>query len=425
MLEQVSNFDQEISFILGFAGSGKSTRLAKMADATTLVLTPTHKAAGVLQEKGVVNVYTIHSVLKLVPTLNQNFIPGKQRMQKLKKIGETNLDHIKTVFIDEFSMINQEILDLLLTVLPATCKVVIFGDPFQLPPVDGEPIDPELYTDNIEELTVQHRSEAPHIVETFMRFMQYIKDGSETNLTLNKNIKKGTLDGFNPATDRALAFTNNKVLELNTQISSLLGLDTEFAVGDSLLANSLTCEYSEESGTKLFPSLISKGKIKLDNQEGVLKEIEKFNSLQHIDMYPQCSIVVGGEVYEIYYDMQHYQTQKELKKAVEYWQDYVYKQNNIPEEINLASWCKDNKGAPGVKERARAWSMYLAHSNLVFSLQRPFATTVHKSQGSEFSTIYLAQNDIKQSIMNNYYLNYARLMYVALSRAIHNVIIVD
>jgi len=49
---------------------------------------------------------------------------------------------------------------------------------------------------------------------------------------------------------------------------------------------------------------------------------------------------------------------------------------------------------------------------------------VHKAQGQEFSRVFIAQDDIKGIIRGKYYLKYARLMYVALSRAIHKVVIV-
>ncbi len=178
MLEQVSNFDQEIEFVVGFAGSGKSTELAKRANKKTLVVVPTHKAAAVLMSKGVENVFTIHAVLGLVPTLNQNYVPGKQRMQKLKKVGSVDLSSIADIFIDEYSLINQEILDMLLDVLPAQANVTVFGDSSQLPTVDGEPIDPLVYTDNITKLTIQYRAEAPAVIETFMRFQNYIEEGT-------------------------------------------------------------------------------------------------------------------------------------------------------------------------------------------------------------------------------------------------------
>jgi ATP-dependent exoDNAse (exonuclease V) alpha subunit len=46
-----------------------------------------------------------------------------------------------------------------------------------------------------------------------------------------------------------------------------------------------------------------------------------------------------------------------------------------------------------------------------------FASTVHKAQGSEFDRVWIIKDDIQKSILNNYYDNYARMMYVAISRA--------
>jgi len=431
MLEQVSNFDQEIKFIEGFAGSGKSTELARKADSKTLVLTPTHKAAAVLQAKGVDNVYTIHSTLKLVPTLNQNYRPGKQKIQKLKKIGDTDLSALTDVFIDEYSMINQEILDLLLEVLPAECKVTVFGDPYQLPPVDGEPVEAGLYTDDITELTTQHRAEAPEVVETFMRFMNFIKSGKEMNLQFNKGIKRGTLDNFNPETDRALAYTNARVIQINTEIAEKLGLDREYNLGEKLVANVLDCILIDNTvpaaNGYIYPNCLSKGKLK-EGGELAMKvseteaNISKFGT--DLSDYQNCTIEHNGKNYSIYYDVEHYKNDQILKAEVDKAQAFVYANNDIPEDTPLVKWCQQNRQGKGVRERGWAWSKYIAHQNLVFNLQRPFATTIHKSQGSEFSTVYIAQEDIKKAIRNGYYVNYARLMYVALSRAIHKVVII-
>ncbi len=432
MLEQVSNFEQNIEFIEGFAGSGKSTELAKRTDDKTLVLTPTHKAASVLMSKGVMNVYTIHSTLKLVPTLNESYDPRKgQRIQKLKQIGKTSLSDIDNVFIDEFSMINQRILDLLLEILPATTKVTVFGDPYQLPPIDGEPIDALIYTDKITQLTTQHRAEAPEVVETFMRFMNYIKDGSEKDLTFNKNIEHGTIKDFNPDTDRALAYTNAKVIEINNEIAEVLKLPKDYSNGENLLTNGIDCILIDKDipavNGFIFPTCISKGKL----MEGDTLQLAMQKTQNDIDKwgtdlseFNTCTVEINGHNYSIYYDADHYANSKKLKSDIDKYQALVYEYNNISDDISLKQWCGQNRSAKYVKERGWAWSAFIKHQNLVFNLQRPFATTIHKAQGSEFSTVYIAQDDIKKSIYRGYYMNYARLMYVALSRAINKVIII-
>ena len=432
--EVVSSYEQEIEFVVGFAGSGKSTELAKrFKDSKSLVLTPTHKAKEVLLRKGVKNVATIHSLLKLVPTLNQEMRRG-QKMQRLQKIGDLDLKAIKQIGIDEFSMINVEILDMLLNALPTQAKVTIFGDPYQLEPVDGELIEPETYTEHITELTTQHRAEAPEVVETFMRFKDFIKtQDHRIDLRLNDKIKHGTIEGFNPDTDRALAWTNKKVLELNERIAMHLNLPKEISVGEQVAINGLVGELVEVSFAEglniqhIYPKCVSKGKLMQGDKlvEAVInieRDMTKYNT--NITYAPIGYIKIEDKVYSFSYDLDHYAESNRRKKIVEEVQFGLIDHHDLAKEVNLKEWCNDHRGAKLVKARGTAWKQYLLHQGLIWDFRRPFATTIHKSQGSEFSTVYIAQEDIKMIIRGKYYLKYARLMYVALSRAIHKVVIV-
>jgi hypothetical protein len=139
--------------------------------------------------------------------------------------------------------------------------------------------------------------------------------------------------------------------------------------------------------------------------------------------YNRYSVKVEDEYYNIHVNFKHYNKSKELKKALEDAQYNVIQEHSLDKDIHLPTWCRAHNGYKGVKERSWAWSTFLTHQNLVFDVRRPFATTVHKAQGKEFNKVYLDQDDIKKSIRNNYYLTYARLMYVGLSRAIKEIII--
>lgn len=426
--EEVSCYEQEIKFITGFAGSGKSTKISKTASDQTLIMVPTHKAADVLKGKGLKNVYTIYSVLKLVPTIDENFRPG-DKIQKLVKIGDSDLKTISTVIIDEFSMIPTHILDMLLFTLPSHCKVLVVGDPYQLPPVSGQLPNPWDYTSDIEELTTQHRADAPEVVETFMRFMEYIKTGdNRISLKVNPAITRSKdLSEFNPRTDRALAFTNDKVLEINSKIEDMLGGDD---TSNDYIINDIDVELldTEPGNMFIFPKCIVKGKLltgeDLELASSVCEaDIDKWNT--DLTPYNVNTISYDGTSYNIYVDSDYHNTSKRLKRKVEDVQAKVYQSNDIPSDVKLAKWCRDNPHAPYVKERGRAWSEFLAHSTYVFSLRRPYATTVHKAQGQEFDKVFIAMKDMQKSIKDNYYGMYARLMYVALSRAIKKVYIID
>ncbi len=432
MNEEVSAYEQAIEFVVGFAGSGKSTTLAdRFKESDTMVLTPTHKAKEVLLAKGVKNVGTIHALLKLVPTLNQNMRRG-QRMQKLKRIGDIDLSDITTIGVDEFSLINVEIMNTLLEMLPIHCKVLVFGDPYQLEPVDGESIDPSMFTDNITELTTQYRAEAPEVVETFMRFMEFIKSGGDhrIDLRLNPKIEKGTVKGFNPLTDRALAYTNQAVSDINDDIAKALNLPEEISLGESVFINSLSgtlVSRPKEDVLTIYPKCVSKGKLMrgeklIDTIDSVEYDIETFNT--DLSDYEFAYIKIEGSVYKFHKNLHHYADSKELKSLVETVQFALIDEHSLADNVDLKKWCADNRGKRFVKSRGKAWSKYLAHSGLVWDLRRPFASTIHKSQGMEFNTVYIAQDDIKKVIRGKYYMKYSRLMYVALSRAIKKVVVI-
>ncbi len=411
-------YEQDTEFVLGFAGSGKSTELAKRATKKTLILVPTHKAASVLFNKGLEHVYTIHSVLKLVPSINENF--KKKMTTKLKQIGSTDLSEITDIFIDEFSMINAEILDLLMASLPDSAKVTIFGDPYQLPPVTGDKIEP---WEPITELTTQHRSKNIRGTKIFMSFMESIRDYSATPVFSYVIDNKWT-EKFNPESDRVLAYTNKRVIQLNNMLED----NKEFYYNEILSINGIPMEnVVEDYKPRIYPSCISKG-VLMSGQELIKASTTATNDINkyrtNLQMYKTMMVKTElGDTYLIYFDPNHYETEQRLKKDVESWQMKVIKDNNLAKEINIPTFCRENRKAPGVYERGKAWSKYLAHTNYVFNVTRTHATTIHKAQGSEFSKVFIDMDNIKIANKINPEM-YKRLMYVATSRSIDEIIFI-
>jgi len=425
MLEECSAYEQDIEFIMGFAGSGKSTHLANKADKSSLVLTPTHKAKNVLEAKGVENVFTIHSVLKLVPTLNQDFKKG-QKLKSLKRVGSVELDEIDTVIIDEFSMINTMILDLLLELLPDECNVIIYGDPYQLRPVDGDAVDYRDYADSFKHLTTQHRANNLNVVNSFMRFMTWLKDGSEKNLTLDNlpTIDEETLaEAFNPVNERIIAYTNARVIELNSLIDQ-----PNLEKGDKILINGLEATvYAKGADIRfdaIYPAMISKGILNLDKRQEIEANLTKYYGWGLLQSYDELIVAVDGGFYSLKYDLEHYYNNKSFENEVREIQDLVREKNNLNDNINLPKWCRANQSGVGVKRRGQAFQEYISHTNNIFDLRYPFATTVHKAQGQEFDTVYIDQKNMKRAVRNGHIEDYVRLMYVALSRGINNVFII-
>ncbi len=231
------------------------------------------------------------------------------------------------------------------------------------------------------------------------------------------------IDRFNPDTDRILAYTNQRVIELNNMVAD----NKPFQVDDILIANSIYCLFTEaEFCPTLYPSCISKGELMEGNKlikaaKKATEDIVKYRT--NLGMYKQATIDIDDDSYLIYYDPDHYATEKRLKVDVEKYQKAVIQHHNLSAETNVPKWCAQNRGQKFVSERGKAWSKYLAHRNYVFNLARPYATTVHKAQGSEFSKVFIDANDIakaKPFSMDTY----NRLMYVACSIAIEEVIFI-
>ncbi|KQT07796.1 ATP-binding protein [Methylobacterium sp. Leaf399] len=124
--------DETTPFYLGgYAGSGKTTlakRLAAGVDGDVLFAAFTGKAALVLQSKGCADASTIHSLIYRVRSGRRGGPPTFE-LNHDSPVAEADL-----VVIDEVSMVGPELgADL----MSFGAKVLVLGDPAQLPPVNG------------------------------------------------------------------------------------------------------------------------------------------------------------------------------------------------------------------------------------------------------------------------------------------------
>jgi len=133
-------------FVLGgYAGTGKSTLARHLEDAigahNIYYCAYTGKAANVLREKGCQNVDTIHGYTYILEKTDKNHKPVFVRNHN------SVLKSAKLVILDEYSMLPENIIK----DLEMSCtKILYLGDPFQLPPVNGEcPLKPDFFLTEI------------------------------------------------------------------------------------------------------------------------------------------------------------------------------------------------------------------------------------------------------------------------------------
>lgn len=134
-------------FVLaGSAGTGKSTTASTcvtmlgLSTYQVLYACPTGKAASVLRSKGCI-ANTIHSVF-FRPIASEN---GAVHFAKKK----VNLSNVKLIVLDEVSMVDQKMMD---QVLSFGVPVLALGDPGQLPPIYGSNqyiLNPDVFLEEI------------------------------------------------------------------------------------------------------------------------------------------------------------------------------------------------------------------------------------------------------------------------------------
>lgn len=122
----------------GYAGTGKTSIIKKIIDEyrrSLVVSAPTHKAKKVVMSTTGCDGETLHALLGLRPDLNlDDFNPNDP---KFSQIASPKIQNYRLIIIDEASMINEELYDLINKELDLfeNTKVLFMGDPAQIPPI--------------------------------------------------------------------------------------------------------------------------------------------------------------------------------------------------------------------------------------------------------------------------------------------------
>jgi superfamily I DNA/RNA helicase len=262
----------------------------------------------------------------------------------------------------------------------------IFLDPYQLLPVKGKQIQTDpLFTKN---LTTQHRSESPDVVNLFTKFVNYLEGTNKVDLSTPESsnvILTDNVKDFRKG-DRLLAYTNNAVGFYNKLIAQQFGITSYEGQTVQLgnIADTFLVQDIVEPSIGQLLNYYESGKLVLQNSQ--INKLYLQENLQALLDNENITFI------------------KAVNKIIP-----------VVEGVGNANIVRQNAKLAAVDNKRNFKEVYAL--GRAFTMDYTFASTIHKAQGSEFNRVWIDKADIQKSIFGGSYVNYARLMYVAISRA--------
>ena len=395
------NPDESELVISGFAGSGKTFLVKYLKQVAedqkklacvilgdeegwdTYFTATTNKAATVLQNNIFEPTYTIHGLLGL--TVRNNTKTGKTVLTKTRKTRPLGRS---LVFIDEASMVSKELLEIIREYsTPGKTKLVFIGDKYQLAPVDeGHSIVFHNPKNMIELTEIQRQVAGSAIIQTSQNYRKVLDHPEQTLRnqgwpalsTQGKEIYVVDRAMFKKAIDTAysssyfmddykiLAWKNDTVIRYNNYIRKLQGRKGKVL----------------EKGERV----VTNNPIK--NKNDIMYTTDSYVHI--VNIYPSSEDGLPGWTVELSKGIKRFMPQ-------DWWK--------AKQRMNHYYRHKDFDGYFHIKDN-------------FLDLRPPHASTVHKSQGSTYKTVFIDVDDIRGNVKWD---EVARLMYVGISRASESV----
>lgn len=346
----------------------------------------TNKAAEVLSQSIGRSASTVHSFLKL--RVFNNYNTGKT---ELKRSAGHRIIKNTVIFIDECSFIDAALYKEIMA-STENCKIVYVGDDKQLAPIFEQISKVYDHEVPIYSLTEQMRNNGQQALMDLAEQMResvrtvsfkpispvtgvidHITDGDEKQKIIDTMFSDPDHKG------KILAYTNNRVMAYNKYLRDLRGLTDRFVVGDNIVSNSAMD--------------VGNGRLTIE-QELHVTRVSDANSYVIIDVKDNTQL----EVYEITAEDKYGGTYN-LSVPVDY--EYFHK---------LVAYYKNQKN----------WPVYYRLGETIPDLRPKDAATVHKSQGSTYDYVVIDLDDISDVRKSD---EAARMLYVAVTRAKHRIIL--
>jgi exodeoxyribonuclease-5 len=218
---------EQVFRLFGWAGTGKSTLAVHLAQGVKSVKYAafTGKAALVMRKHGCKGASTIHSLI-------YSLISDEEGEPKFALDPESEAASADLIVIDEVSMVDE---NLGRDLLSFGTKVLVLGDPFQLPPVQGAGFftlhEPDVM---LTEIHRQARDNPIIRMSVDIREGEYLENGRYGE---SKVIARGDIDSAEvQEADQVLVGRNKTRLDYNDRLRELKGLPRhEPVVGDRLV----------------------------------------------------------------------------------------------------------------------------------------------------------------------------------------------
>lgn len=383
---------QNVLVLTGYAGTGKSTLIKHILDTlpatmkTLKLITQkdqtmevqltatTNKAAEALFNITGDEVKTIHSFLGL--RVKKNYKTGTTML--VPHNGAETKENM-LIFIDEASTIDDHLLTQILA-QTVNCKLVFIGDPAQLTPVkaSGTPVFSQGFrTAKLTEVVRQANGNPIIELATAFRdtvngnpfLSNFVPDGSYIKHCTRTEFSQLICKEFDRADwkysdSKVLAWTNKTVISFNQGIRQLVAGAPELQINDYAVCNNFLS--NKQCKVTTDQTVLITGLIKGSDQN------------------------VNGWFVEM----------DNKSKAF------------MPE--TLAAYKEKIKKANKDKD----WNTLAHIDNYWIDLRAAYACTINKSQGSTYKKVFIDLDDIKACNSGTLI---ARLMYVAISRASHQV----
>ena len=402
-------------FVLrGYAGTGKTycvQRIIKalQSDNRIAICAPTHKAVHVLrrmaQEYDLNNVHTttLHSLLHVMP--GDYDAEGRQQLDNNQWSREPFFNDFELVVVDEASMINSELLDL---IKEKDIPTLFMGDPAQLPPIN-ESESPVFQMATGYELTQVMRYEGAIAnwvtairQDLQAQFLPRLKTGGNITKCQKEEWESRLIFAFQYADEndpfevRSLTWTNERTSIINNMVrANVMGVGNEkpFVKGEQLVAKQpIFLKYGDEyinscskrtrlndpSRKFIFMQSCAECTVKEVREGTATISRKSLKKLIREKIYCYYLDVETDLNLEATLLMVHPESWERVKNYVSSWKKEILE---LPEKVRKHEWAD-------FYSFLEKFNLVAGHS-LMNRLQYAYCQTIHQSQGGTFKKVFL------------------------------------